>query len=42
MTSAAVRDPLATEGSLGAGSSLLARDPDGMLAEFVGISGGTA
>jgi hypothetical protein len=26
-----------TEGSLGAGSSLLARDPDGMLAEFVEI-----
>jgi hypothetical protein len=31
-----------TEGSLGAGNSLLARDPDGMLAEFVEISGGTA
>jgi hypothetical protein len=31
-----------TEGSLGAGSSLLARDPAGMLAEFVEISGGTA
>ena len=31
-----------TEGSLGAGKSLLARDPDGMLAEFVEIPGGTA
>jgi hypothetical protein len=31
-----------TEGSLGAGNSLLARDPDGMLAEFVEIPGGTA
>ena len=30
-----------TEGSLGAGNSLVARDPDGMLAEFVEISGGT-
>lgn len=30
-----------TEGSLGASNSLLARDPDGMLAEFVEISGGT-
>ena len=30
-----------TEGSLGGGSSLLARDPDGMLAEFVEISGRT-
>jgi len=28
-----------TEGSLGAGNSLLARDPDGMLAEFVEIPG---
>jgi hypothetical protein len=32
----------ATEGSLGAGNSLVVRDPDGMLAEFVEISGGTA
>ena len=31
-----------TEGSLGAGNSLLARDPDGMRAVFVEISGGTA
>jgi hypothetical protein len=31
-----------TRGSLGAGNSLLARDPDGMLAEFVEIAGGTA
>jgi len=31
-----------TEGSLGAGNSLLARDRDGMLAEFVEIPGGTA
>jgi hypothetical protein len=31
-----------TEGSLGAANSLLARDPDGMLAEFVEISGETA
>ena len=30
-----------TEGSLGGGNSFLARDPDGMLAEFVEISGGT-
>jgi hypothetical protein len=31
-----------TEGSLGAAGSLLARDPDGMLTEFVEISGRTA
>jgi len=30
------------EGPLGGGSSLLARDPDGTLTEFVEISGGTA
>jgi hypothetical protein len=31
-----------TEGSLGAGNSLHARDQDGMLAEFVETSGGMA
>jgi hypothetical protein len=31
-----------TEGSLGAGNSLHARVPDGMLAEFVETSGGMA
>jgi hypothetical protein len=41
-TSTATFPTVVGDVKLGTGNSLLARDPDGMLAEFIEISGGTA